>query len=535
MQRQVFEGADKAGDEAERRLRHVSTVARDTRPDIEEALYVLRQRKWSILGIAVVVVALALVVSSRRTPIYQAEASVLVTPLEGASEVPTDPNLATEAVLAGSVAVAEVVAERLGLDDGPRDLLSGLSVDSPEGTEILELSYRHSNPAEARQLAQAFAEGYLEYRRRTATEALVESAEAIRGELAALERRLERVEGELAGTDEDDPRFSNLESEASLLQGLILQRQLDELALRDRVSVGDVVEPAAEPSTPTSPNHVVNAGFGLAAGLALGIGLAFLRDRLSGRLRTDDEVETYLGASVLGTIPRVPAWRKGKEAFLVTRTDWRSPAAEAYRIVRANLLSVASAYEAKSILVTSAHTGEGKTATVANLGVVFARAGKRTVVVSADLRRPRLHSFFNSRHPIGLADVLAGRAPLTDALVSFQYPQGSGLDNLRLVPTGSIPDNPAELLTSGNVIKVLKELESIADIVLIDAPPVLPVSDALVLAPLVQGMVLVIGPRSATRSSVTSARQQMEKVGARVLGGVLNGPEAGMTQGYYTY
>lgn len=533
MRRQLPDQTDRPGDNAERRLRHVPTAARDTRPDIEEALYVLRQRKWSILGIVAVVAALALVISSRQTPIYQARAAVLVTPLEEASGAePTDPNLATEIELAGSVAVAEVVAERLGLDVRPRDLLSGLSVDSPTDTEIIELSYSHPDPAEARRLAQGFAEGYLEYRRRTATEELVASAEAAEKELAALEERLDELEDELAQIDDADPRRSNLESEASLVQGLILQRQLDQLALRDRVSVGDVVEPAALPSTPTSPNHVVNAGFGLAAGLALGIGLAFMRDRLSGRLRTDDEVEAHLGASVLGTIPRVPAWRKGKEAFLVTRTDWRSPPAEAYRIVRANLLSVASAYDAKSILVTSAHRGEGKTATVANLGVVFARAGKRTVVVSADLRRPRLHSFFNSKHPIGLAEVLAGRAPLSDALVSFQHPQGSGLDNLRLVPTGSVPDNPAELLTSGNVIKVLKELESIADIVLIDAPPVLPVSDALVLAPLVQGMVLVIGPRSATRDSVTSARQQMEKVGARILGGVLNGPEAGIT---YTY
>ncbi|MGZ8567603.1 MAG: polysaccharide biosynthesis tyrosine autokinase, partial [Actinomycetota bacterium] len=335
-----------------------------------------------------------------------------------------------------------------------------------------------------------------------------------------------------------DPQRGSLDAEEALVQGLILQRQLDRLSLPEDIAVGRVIQPASIPSSPVSPNHVVNGLFGLVAGLGLGVGLAFLRDRMSGRLRSSEEVEDYLGASVLGAIPPVPQWRRRKNPLVVTRTHWHSPASEAYRILRTNVLSITSRLGVKTVVVSSAHSGEGKSATVANLAVVLARAGKRVSLVSADLRRPRLHQFFGIDGGAGLSDVLAGRLPLDQALQKVTFATSVSMDHssvtLRILPSGRVPENPAELLQSESMKQVLTELGAISDIVLIDVPPILPVTDALVVASIAGGVLLVVGPKGNTRSAILSARQQLDRVNARIIGGVLNGPEASSIQ-TYTY
>ena len=513
----------------------------EQRTDLQEALEILWRYKWSILVITLLTVAVALFVSSRQTPVYESKASVLVTPIDlGTGAIPEVPNLPTEAELMSSVLIADIVADNLKIQADPRDLLANLSVDQPTDTEILEVTYRDSVPVEARRLATGFAQAYLQYRRATATEKVTKAAQALQVELDALQRRLEAIEKELARLADDEPGRGALESEQAILQNLILQAQLDRLDLPDEITVGRIIQPASTPSSPVSPNHFVNGLFGLFAGLALGIGLAFLRDRMSGRLRSPEEAEDYLGAPVLGAIPQVPEWHRRKQTFLVTRAKWQSPASEAYRILRTNVLAAASTLGTKSIVVTSAHAGEGKSATVANLGIVLARAGKRVSMVSADLRRPRLHEFFRQDGSVGLVDVLAGRVPLDGAVKMITLPTPAALDlstvSLAILPSGRVPEDPAELLTSETMKRVLSELERTSDIVLIDVPPALPVTDALIVASVADGVLLVIGPKGDTRSSVMSARQQLDKVGARVLGGVLNGPDASSMSSYtYSY
>ena len=510
-------------------------------PDLQEALAVVWHRKWQILAIALLTLGVALFLSSRQTPVYESQVRLLVTPVEGvAADSPSfsTPNLATESELVSSVAVAQIVATNLNIPGPPRDLLGDLSVDNPENTEILEISYSDSIPRQAQRISMGFAEAYLQFREETANKAILESAEAIQSEIAILTQQLQTMERQLQGMSATDPNRSSLEAQASLVRSNILDRQLTQAGLPREVTVGRIIEPADQPSSPASPNHVVNGAFGLVAGLAIGIGLAFLRDRLSERLRSPEGIEAYLEAPVLGAIPRVPAWRRRKEAFLVSAVQWRSPAAEAYRILRTNVLSAASAVNVKSIVVTSAYSGEGKSATAANLGVVLARAGKKVTLVSADLRRPRLHEFFNREEHVGLIDLLAGRTTLRQALQEVSVPT-HGFDNsmasLRFLSSGNVADDPGELLSSTTMAGVLAELERLSDIVLIDVPPVLPITDALVVAEVTKHVLLVISPEASTRPAITSARQQLDRVGARILGGVLNGPDPSMSQTSYSY
>jgi capsular exopolysaccharide synthesis family protein len=508
----------------------------EARPELREALEIVWQRKWSIIGISVLLVGLAIFLSNRQTPIYESEAAVLVTPLDPEEDPAgvTELNVDTEREVAGSFAVAEVVAESLDIEASPRELLTGLDVSTPEDTEILEFTYSHSDPREAQRRAQAFASGYLEYRRQSINERIAGSGASLERELRTLNKQFAIVDRQLDRLPEDDPDRFSLELEAELLRGRILDRQLDRLALREDFTEGRVVQPADLPSEPVSPNHLANAGFALAAGLGLGIGLAFLRDRLSRRLRSDEEVEQQAGAPVLGAVPRIPSWRRRKQAYLVTRSEWSSTAAESYRFLRTNLLSAAGPYDAKTILITSAYLGEGKTATASNLAVTLARAGKRVVLVSADLRRPRLQQFFPTRGQAGLTEVLSGKVALSDALVRGQSARGSQ-ENLSLVLSGKTTQDTSELLSSEAMLTVVQQLKEDFDFVIIDAPPVLPVTDATILARIVDGVLLVIGPRSLTRSTVSSTRQQLDKVGANVLGVLLNGTGLGIRSFYYTY
>ncbi len=509
------------------------------RADLRESLTVLWRSKWSILAITLSVVGLALLVSSRQTRIYESRASILVVPadLGTASDVPEVLNMATEAQLMSSVQVAEIVATNLKIAADPRQLLEELTVDQPADTEILEISYRDPDPNRAQRVVTGFAEGYLQYRRAGAAEQIQNSAEEIQRELDALELRIGKIQNELARLPDDSPQRGSLESEAAYLQNLILDRQLALYGLPDEVTAGRIIQPALAPSSPVSSGGVVAAGLGLVVGLALGIGLAFLRDRLSERLRSSEETEEYLGAPALGAIPRVPEWRRRAKPLLITLTHQRSRSAEAYRILRTNVLSSAAALGIKSIVVTSAYSGEGKSATVGNLGVVLARAGKRVSLVSADLRRPRLHEFFGADGSVGLGDVLAGRLHLSAAMQEIALPTSPAAApssvGLRLLPSGGVREDPAELLTTERMTEVLRDLEETSDLVLIDVPPALAVTDALVVAQVAGGVLVVLGPNSVERSSVLAVRQQLEKVGAHVIGGVLNGPDSLTAQADY--
>jgi capsular exopolysaccharide synthesis family protein len=172
---------------------------------------------------------------------------------------------------------------------------------------------------------------------------------------------------------------------------------------------------------------------------------------------------------------------------------------------------------------------------VANLGVVLARAGHTVTLVSADLRRPRLHEFFKRESEPGLIEVLGGRARLADVIQQINLPTrgfDTGVGTIRLVPSGRVPDDPTELMIADRMADVIRSLEETSDIVLLDLPPVLPVTDALVVASITRQVLLVVGPKSDTRPTLISMRQQLDRVGADIIGAVLNGPHASMTSTY---
>jgi polysaccharide biosynthesis transport protein len=291
------------------------------------------------------------------------------------------------------------------------------------------------------------------------------------------------------------------------------------------------VQFATVPTDPASPDHLRTGILGLLVGLALGVGAAFLRERLDDAIRSHEELERRLGAPVLATVPRVAVWRRREEALLVTLREPKDPVSEAFRTLRTNLQFLATKEDLQILVVTSATAGEGKTSIVANLGVVSAQAGRKVVLVSADLRRPRLHRFMGTGNDTGLSLVLSDATPL------WQASRDPHIHNMRVIPSGPVPPNPAELLQSEGMDEVLRQVREFADLVIIDTPPVLAVADASILAARADGLLLVVDAESASRSATAQARGQLENAGARILGAVLNNfdPSQAGAYPYYYY
>jgi capsular exopolysaccharide synthesis family protein len=274
-----------------------------------------------------------------------------------------------------------------------------------------------------------------------------------------------------------------------------------------------LVESAGVPAGPSSPRPVMNALCTLAAGLLLGFGFTVARERLDRSVKSGERLNELTGAPTLGVIGHDP--KAGKRP-LVVHIEPSSPRCEAFRQLRTSLQSVDIGQDGKRIVVTSCSLKEGKSTTVCNLAITLAQAGQRVIAVDADLRRPRLSEYLGIEGATGLTDVLIGRADLDDVL------QPWGDLSLQVLPSGQTPPNPSELLGSDQMRDLIDRLGAQADIVLFDAPPLLPVTDAVVLGRGCDGAVLIAQYGSTNQPQIRRAAVRLADLDVRLLGTVLN-------------
>jgi succinoglycan biosynthesis transport protein ExoP len=508
--------------------------------DLREYIAILRARKWTIILTAALVVIAALAFSLQQTPLYTAEARLLVEPVPSQEEESLPPivNLETERELVQSVPVAELVKEELSIDTPVDELLKDLDVQVVTETEVLIVAYTSDDPAFSQGAANAFAEGYITNRRnqalanlRAARSDVQRNIDGVEAQIAELEERIADAE---AAADEGavttlESQRPGLDTELGLLQ-LELQGLQPGNAIRS--GGGQVLAPATLPASPSSPNLLRNGLLAAFLGLALGVGLAFLRERLEDRFKSREDVERTLAAPVLATIPRFAGKRKDDPSKLILRTDPHSLASESYRSLRTNLEFIASTTGRNSFLITSPSAGEGKSVTAANVALAFAQSGRRTIVVSGDLRRPTIERIFGVQPNDGLSRYLAGQTDRLEEIIV-----NPGISNLRIVPTGPVPPNPAELMTSPRMAKLIADLEANSDMLLIDSAPTLPVADATIMVSHVGGAVLVVNAETTRRAAADHGRSELVKVGGRLVGGVLNSydPTTSPYSYYQTY
>jgi capsular exopolysaccharide synthesis family protein len=499
--------------------------------DLRELLQKVTRRKWLIIGVVVLVASLAATYSYSRPKVFSATATVLARPILVQS-TDTDPldnlSMPTEAQLVGSNGVARIARTLMGSTESTADLLKRVSVSTPENTQILQISFTDSGAETARRGAQGFAQGYLEFKATQALSAMAENSATIQDQIDKVNQEIQTLDSEIEALSPESPERTSAESERDSLQAtrLGLMNQLV-TANTSSSDPGEVVERAEQPSSPISPKHQVDLALGILLGLGLGLALASVREQLQDRIEDSSGLRRSLKAPVLGLIPESPMLR-GDLPRLVTIDEPRSPAAEAYRTLRTNLLAACKTAKVRTILVTGSRQGEGKTTTAVNLAVALAQVGRSVVLISADLRYPRVHSLLGIGNEQGLGQVLLGTLALNNAVVD------TSVTNLRVLPSGpaSGVDEPAELLQSDRMFEVIRGCRQ-ADFVIIDGPPIEPVADSLLLANLVEGVLLVADAQEGTRGGVSRSRHQLEQVGGNVLGGILNRAHESKTPNAY--
>ncbi|MBW6504968.1 polysaccharide biosynthesis tyrosine autokinase [bacterium] len=323
-------------------------------------------------------------------------------------------------------------------------------------------------------------------------------------------------------------RFSKVN--ADIYTFLLQKHEEARIAKASTISNINIVDPAIVPDKPVKPQKGMNLLLGLLGGLILGSGAAFFKDYLDDTIKDEEEAKRALAWPMLATIPTIEGAAKDSGPVnLVVQTNPKSSPAEAFRGLRTAIHFSSLKRDCKVVMITSSFPGEGKTTIAANLALTFAQSGNRVLVVDCDLRRPGLHKVFgHSRNP-GVTEVLAGDVPLAQAL------HATGIENIALLSAGTIPPNPAELLCSDRMRELLAGLRASYDMVILDAPPVIPVTDAPLLTALTDLVVVVVEAGRIPANAARRMKELLQSVQAPVAGFVLNDRTAlfSDTYGYY--
>lgn len=501
--------------------------------ELRDYLRVLRRRRILIAMTTLVVVGAALVFSFLQTPVYRATAELLLQPRS--TESLFDPNgglrgdparaVQTEMQVLRSQPVREAVRAELGI-------APVVSVRPVGQTDVIEVNAEGTEPKAAAATANAYAAAYIDFRRKQAVDDLFSAGKELQAKVTELQAQIDALPAPIPRAAADPGRESRLET---LLQqqGLFKQR-LDQLQVDAALKTGgaQLVTEASVPTEPFKPTPERSGMVALAVGLLLGIGLAFLFEYLDDSIATKEELDRAGGGlPSLGVVPAVAGWKDRAKSIVVSIDAPKSPAAEAYRSLRTSIQFIGLDRPLRTIQVTSASAAEGKSTTIANLGVALAEAGQRVAIVCCDLRRPRLHEFFGLDNAVGFTSVLLGDVPLSAAVQRVP-----GVERLLLLASGPVPPNPSELLAGRRTVEVLTTLQAEADVVLIDCPPILPVTDAALLSSRVDATLLVATAGRTTRKEFQRACERLAQVEAPVIGTVLNGVSDEESYGYtYRY
>ncbi len=457
---------------------------------------VMRRWAWLIILCPMVAALAAGLISLQLPKIYEAKVLLWVRQAQnipqtpGVAPVTSDQVLRTYAQIMTVHPLLEKVISDEGLSTNPLALSRQISVTPNPSTLNLDVSVRDTDPSRAQRTANTLVNDFIAY-------------------IDALQPIDIKPTPAATATPATRATAAPTATPVTLHQAGLL-----------------VVSPAELPTQPVSPRPLLNIALGALAGLAVGLGLAFLFDYLDQSVRSDEILRERVGVTPLGHISFVPAKPERRGELVTLGGD--SPVVEAYKALRTNLVFSSVDKDVKTIVITSAGPNEGKSRTAANLAIVLAQAGHPTLLVDADFRRPSQHRMFGRVRNVGLSNLIVQDVPEGSLFVPDEQ-----VKDLVILSSGPTPPNPSELLGSAQVAGLLARFRKQFDYVVIDTPPVNAVTDASVLAANTDATILVVDTNKATYTAVQHAKQALDRVGAKVLGSVMNKMKAAGGRYYY--
>ena len=511
--------------------------------DLRQYIVLVWRWVWLIALSMILSSSIAFAVSWNMTPIYSAASTILINQAPANKSLDYNSLLTSERVaktyaeLMRKRPVLEAVIASLKLNMTPGDLVDSTQISVVRDTQLMAVVVRDTNPQRSADIANEIVKVFTQQNRDVQSERYTISKQILEQQLALNQADIDRSQlgiDALKNATTLDQLDQRRQLEAILGQYrdnyATLLKSLGEVRLAEAQTIDSVniVEAAQAATKPVSPRTSLNTVLGAIVGALLALGFVFLRECVDDTVKTSDDVTKLIDTMTLATVARMSGPNTSHK--LAVATDSHSSAAESYRMLRVNLEFATIDRPFRTLVVTSANTGEGKSTTAANLAVALAQAGKRVILVDTDLRRPALHHMFGLSPERGVTTALVQH---TSALEEYLLP--TGIHNLWLMPSGPLSPSAAEMIGSQRIIELIERLKEWADVVVFDSPPVLSVIDSTILGHICDAMLLVVLAGKTRSGMLRRAHEQLAQSGGRVLGVVLNGISSPHESAYNLY
>ncbi len=495
--------------------------------ELKQYISILWRRKWVIILTTLVTLVAVIIGTLVTRPTYTATTTLRIASSASGTisyydYMYADRLMNTYVKLATSTPVLDELKTRLQVK-----ILPSIDVAVVPQTELIQIDIEHSDPIFAAKAANSLADILISQSLQLYTGGGQSSLQILSDQVTQLEGEVNQARADYLSLVADDPNNTTaidaakakLDLEQQMYVSVLQEYEQSRLEESQREKSISVVDPAIPPESPSKPRKTLNVALGLIGGLAAGLGLAFLFENLDATLYTMDQIEA---ASQLPTMGKVPVLNHN-DPLLSVNGNFVSK--DAFRRLRTNMVSMD--IPIRTLLVVSAEPKEGKSTIAANLAYIMAQSGQKVVIVDGDFWAPTQHTIFKIENNVGLSSVLENNIAFSEMIKPTDFP------GLHILTSGPLPKNPPELLGSDQMSKLIKQLSQEFDLVIIDTPALLSVSDADILAPLVDAVAIVVCRSKTSSGSLRALLAELAKTRARVIGVIVNRAEQSRSQYYY--